>query len=307
MTFRSIGINLTGDYLSGEQELARSLEVLEAAGPDFVEVCPHNLGVILGGRLVQERMEAVAKVLEKAELGYTVHAPHGMNLMDLSSREVHRGALESSVRFAAEIGARIVVCHAGQRSNARDARYSLKDQLDAQRSALWRVGEVAARLGGMIAVENSYPEPPVLQGRNYAPAARPSELAGQVAATDHPSVGVCLDVGHAHVAASAFGFDYLKECAAAAPLVRHVHLHDNLGLPDPDGETRIGERHAYGIGDLHLPPGQGSIPLEDLFRTADFARDITCCVELSPGLRHSAGEALKAARRLEASVGAPAR
>lgn len=307
MKFRGVGINLPGEYLSGRRELAETLETLKEAGADFVEVCPHNLGVILGGRLARGRLEIVQEILENAGLDYTVHAPHAMNLMDLSAQEAHRGALESSVRFAAEIGADIVVCHAGQRVSARDARYGLKGQLAAERSVLWRVGEVAGRLGVTIAVENSYPEPPILQGAAYAPAARTSGLAEQVAATGHPAVGTCLDVGHAYVAAEVFGFDFLEECVAAAALVRHVHLHDNLGRPDPSGETRIGERHAYGIGDLHLPPGQGTIPLGDLFRRAVFARDITCCVELSPGLRHAAGEALKAARRLGTTTGAPAR
>ena len=103
-------------------------------------------------------------------------------------------------------------------------------------------------------------------------------LAGQVVAVDYPAVGICLDVGHAAVASSFSGFDYLKECAAAAPLVRHVHLHDNLARPDlaKGGEPRTSERLAYGIGDLHLPPGNGDIPLEDLFRNVASPGDPSC-------------------------------
>lgn len=229
-----------------------------------------------------------------------------MNLMDLSSLDLHRSALESSVRFASAIGAGVVVCHAGQRFNRRDARYSLEEQLAAERSALWRAGEIAGRLGVTIAVENSYPEPPVLNGERYAYAARPSELAGQVSGVDHPAVGVCLDVGHAFVAASFYGFDFVRECAEIAPLVRHLHLHDNLGRPDPGGESRLSERHAYGLGDLHLPPGHGAVPLEELLEAASFAGPPTCCVELLPDLQRLAGEALQAARRLGRRRGAPA-
>lgn len=296
--FQSVGINLSGNHASGEDSLAEAMENLKGAGdPDFVELCPHNLGVILEGKLDPAWLDAVERVLGAANLGYTVHAPHRMNLMDLSSLEVHRDALESSVRFAGRIGAGVVVCHAGQRHGARDFSHGLEEQLEAERAALRRVGEIAVELGVTIAVENSYPEPPILDGRRYAYAARPSILAEQVAAVDHPAVGICLDVGHAAVAATAFGFDYLEDCAVAAPLVRHVHLHDNFGRPDPEGESRIGERLAYGLGDLHLPPGRGTIPLEELLGRPEFADEITCCVELSPNLPHLAAEALEATRR----------
>lgn len=68
MKFRSVGINLTGNHLSGERELA-------------------------GGRPDQRRMEAIETVLEDANIGLAVHVPHDMNLMDLSSQETHHGAL----------------------------------------------------------------------------------------------------------------------------------------------------------------------------------------------------------------------
>lgn len=128
----------------------------------------------------------------------------------------------------------------------------------------------------------------------------PSGLAGQMAAVDHPAIGVCLDIGYAAVTASFFGFDCLKECTAVAPLVRHVHLHDNPARPNLDegGELRIPERLTYGVGVLHLPPGKEVIPLEVLFRNVAFPRAPTCCVELFPGPGAHAKEALVAAREL---------
>jgi sugar phosphate isomerase/epimerase len=300
MAFRSVGINLFGSYLAEERTLAVDLHRLKEANPDFVEVCPHALGVILGGRLDRERVRVVEEILGEAGHAYTVHAPHSLNLMDL---DLHRAVLEASVAFAGGIEARVVVCHAGKREQ-RHARHRLGDQLAAEREALREAGDLAASLGVTLAVENSYPEPPIYRGETYAYAAWPSELGGQVAATDHPAVGVCLDVGHAAVAASAFGFDYLEECAAVAPLVRHLHLHDNLGRPEPEGgEPRISERMVYGMGDLHLPPGRGTIPLERLFRRVEFAHDPTVCVELLPDFRSLAKSAVEDARKLGESVG----
>ena len=271
-----------------------------AAGPDFVEIAPHGLGVILGGRLNEDRTAEVKEVLAAADHAYTVHTPHALDLMGLDTHGLQRGVLESSVRFAARIGVPIVVCHAGKRVAPRNARHRLDDQLAAERDALREAGEVAGRLGVTIAVENSYPEPLIVHGTTYAPSAWPSGLAGQVAAVDHPAVGICLDGGHAAVAASFFGFDYFKECAAAAPLVHHVHLHDNFGRPylAEGGEPRVSERLSYGIEDLHLPPGKGAVPLEKLFRSTAFPQNAICCVELSPGLRHLSEEALSYAREL---------
>jgi sugar phosphate isomerase/epimerase len=305
MPFERIGINLSERHLAGEEGLSRDLAELGAAGPDFVELALHGLGVVLGGRLDEARSKPVEEVLKGAGLAYTIHAPHAMNLMDPVDRETHRGALEASVRFAGRIGAPVVVCHAGRRLGPRDARYRFDGQLAAEREALRSVGDVAGELGVTIAVENSFPEVPMMRGVAYAYAVWPSALAEQVAAVDHEAVGLTLDVGHAAVAASFFGFDFLEECAGAAPLVRHLHLHDNLGRPDPEGESRVSERLAYGIGDLHLPPGRGEIPLRELFGSIPFPGGATsCCVELHPSLRPLASEALASARKLLEPVAA---
>lgn len=302
MPFERVGINLSEKHLADREPLAKDLADLSRAGADFVELAVHGLGAILDDRLDEARLEVLREVLGGAGVGFTVHAPHAMNLMDTANGEAHREALEASVRFAGAVGAPVVVCHAGKRLGPRDARHRLPDQLAAEREALRRVGDLAGEFGVTIAVENSFPEVPIMRGVAYAYAAWPSALAEQVALVDHEAVGVCLDVGHAAVAAGFFGFDFLEECAEAAPLVRHLHLHDNLGRPDPEGEARLSERMAYGIGDLHLPPGRGTIPLKALFEKAPFPRAGTCCVELQPSLRPLAREALESACSLLAAA-----
>ncbi|HET7480593.1 MAG TPA: sugar phosphate isomerase/epimerase family protein [Rubrobacteraceae bacterium] len=289
-----VGINRVG----GIAGLPSELEALKSGGADFVELWVGELGVIRGGNLDEARLRPVRESLLDADLAYTVHSPIELNLMQLAGADLHRDVLATSIRFAGEIGAKVVVCHAGQRSWSRDARVSFKDQLAAERYALREAGDLAADLGVSIAVENYYPDMSVLSGAVYDYSVRPSELADQVSGVDHPSIGVCLDVGHAALAANAFGFDLIEECAAVSPLVRHLHLHDNLGRTDLDVDPLSYGNPVYGIGDLHLPPGSGSIPLEDLFRRVDFPRDPARCVELAPELVSETREALNAARRL---------
>jgi sugar phosphate isomerase/epimerase len=304
MAFRSVGTNLSQLYIDGVGSLAEDLGALKGAGPDFVEVWPQNLGLILGGRLDPDRLRAVGELLLEAELAYTVHAPLEVNLMDLTSHGLQRDALDASLRLAQGIGAGVVVCHAGQRLGARDAKHSMGDQISAERSALREAGDLAGELGVTIAVENYYPEQPILRGAVYDYSVWPSQLAERISAVDHPAVGVCLDVGHAALAAGYFGFDLVEECAAIAPLVRHVHLHDNLQKTNLTGEPQASEHTVYGLGDLHLPPGRGTIPLEELLRRMDFPEKPSCCVELSPEHFTSVPEALRAAREIGLAVAA---
>jgi sugar phosphate isomerase/epimerase len=298
MAFRSVGINQPWKRPESLFGLAEDLEASKRAGADFVELMPHNLGVILGGNLDSSRLLPVQELLLEAGLDYTVHAPLEVNLMDLAARQVQRDVLDASLRFAGSIGAQIVVCHAGQRIASRDARYSFKGQLAVERRALREAGETAGELGITIAVENYYPELPLVRGAVYDYSVWPSELAEQIASVDHPAVGLCLDVGHAALAANVFGFDYFEECNAAAPLVRHVHLHDNLMKTNLLGEPPVSEHLVYGLGDLHLPPGMGTVPLEGLFRQVTFPEIPSCCVELSPDFYPLASQALRSARGL---------
>jgi sugar phosphate isomerase/epimerase len=69
----------------------------------------------------------VRELLLEADLSYTAHAPLEVNLMDLTVLDLQRNGLRASIRFANDIGAGMVVCHAGQRAGPRDPRYSLKD------------------------------------------------------------------------------------------------------------------------------------------------------------------------------------
>lgn len=302
MTIASVGIHLPHVRLDGTRELAEDLAFTRSLEPDFVEIWPQSLGIILGGSLDAFRLREIRNLLLDADLAYTVHAPLEINLMDLTTPDLQRETLDASLRFAQEIGAETVVCHAGQRIGTRDFRHSIAEQLNAERDALRRAGDRADDLGLALAVENYYPELPIVKGEIYDYSVWPAELAARISDVDHPAVGICLDVGHAALAAGVFGFDYFEACAAAAPLVQHLHIHDNLRRSNLTGVPPFSEHAAYGLGDLHLPPGAGDIPLRELFRRVDFPRNPSCCVELSPDLYSRAPGALRAARGITSSV-----
>src|SRR5919106_1257761 len=115
----------------------------------------------------------------------------------------------------------------------------------------------AERLGVTIAIENlapTYPGPERLSDT-------PLVLRALVHRVGSPRIGLCLDLGHAHIVAG------LKH-AALEHLVRPVldsvvlfHVHDNLG-------ARWDRRAPAGLDplrlDLHLPPGRGTLPWADV-------------------------------------------
>jgi sugar phosphate isomerase/epimerase len=127
----------------------------------------------------------------------------------------------------------------------------------SRRPALWHASPRAERLGVTIAFENlapTYPGPERLSDT-------PLVLRALAHRIGSPRVGLCLDLGHAHIVAG------LKH-AALEHLVRPVldsvvlfHIHDNLG-------ARWDRRAPAGLDplrlDLHLPPGRGTLPWADV-------------------------------------------
>src|SRR5438270_895860 len=90
---------------------------------------------------------------------------------------------------------------------------------------------------------------------------------------NRPNVVMTLDVGHAYLASVYFRFDVFEAIRSALPFVRHVHVNDNFGRYDPlrlENFTLYrtqtpADTYPLGKGDLHLPVGWGTIPLEKVF------------------------------------------
>ena len=97
----------------------------------------------------------------------------------------------------------------------------------------------------------------------------------QVAAIDHPGVGVCIDFGHLYLSARWYGYDVVAGAATLAPWTNHFHVQDLFGIFA--GSEDNAER---GEGDLHLPPGWGEIPFDAIFSSVDFPRAPIFNVEL---------------------------
>jgi sugar phosphate isomerase/epimerase len=279
--------------------LRPTLDKVAAIGFTHAELSGKSLAVAAGGRLLPPRLDALKAALSGCPLRFSIHGTNvssarAGNLMDITTPNQRRVA-EADLALTAAIGAGVLVIHSGSLREVYGDDDALAAGLMAERDALRALGDEAGRHGITIAVENIDPVGIYLARRAYG--VRLDRLAEQVQAVDHPHVGICLDIGHAFLAAAYLGFDYLSAIHEIAPLVSHLHLNDNLGRTQLDGEVDVDERLALGDGDLHLPPGWGTIPLREVFQIP-FPRRPIVVLELRPHFAEHLPEVLTTTRAL---------
>jgi sugar phosphate isomerase/epimerase len=303
-----IGINLMAEGWR-EQALVDYLADAQAAGYRLVELSVPVMNVIINGELIPQRVAHIKAALDRFDLRYSVHAPNRTNLAYGRDPEQDYRVLEACVRFAHVIGARTLVYHSGLQ--ALDAAHTgtvplpdtdaLLRGAEREVAALKRLAPLAADLNVIVGMENGDPhlwEYAVLRANGKPPEDLPvyharlrvPPILAQLDAIDHPNIGMTLDIAHLHIAAHTVGFDYLEAVGQAARWTRHVHVNDNFGKLD-DAYPGEGDKLPHGEGDLHLPPGWGSIPYADVFALLpDYTGDVI--IELKPSYIEHLGEAL---------------
>jgi sugar phosphate isomerase/epimerase len=131
----------------------------------------------------------------------------------------------------------------------------VRERLGDEERSLRRALPRAAALGVRIAIENLAPVYPGVERVCHDPSA----VAGLARRLDSEYAGVCLDIGHAHIAAELASCEMLELVEPVLDQVLLFHVHDNLGA-----RTRAPSRG--GIEplrlDLHLPPRGGNGALE---------------------------------------------
>ncbi len=238
-----LGISVRGgDRRDEELALARRL------GYAAAEISMDGTGLIFGGRLHTGMLRDALSTFGHHDFWYSVHSPSSLDLRDRANRDVQLGLARSTLRFTRDLGGRVLVIHFERQSpDPRDET--------AFTEAILRLSDEAGDV--LLGIENIEVE-------------RIEPVIECVSRVNRPNVAMTLDVGHAYLAAAYFGFDFLEAIERARPLVRHVHVNDNFGRYDP---LRLENFTLYrtqtpadtfplGKGDLHLPVGWASIPLD---------------------------------------------
>jgi len=255
--------------------LEKQLDTAETKPVDLVELPIFELALMIDGRIQRGVLDDLKNVCGGRALSYSIHAPIAINLMDHPGRTaLHLDVMKASIEITAELGARHMVMHTGICENG--SRAEIDAAYERQRAALEEVAGMAAGAGVVVCVETLPTE------RADMHTALPSRLAYELQQIDHPNIRCCLDVSHAYINCGFHGRDLLEELAPLAPLAAHVHLHDSFGRPNDIRTVSRAERMAYGLGDLHLPLGWGSIPWNAIFSELNFPKSPVLMLELPP-------------------------
>ncbi|MFZ5449694.1 MAG: sugar phosphate isomerase/epimerase family protein [Thermodesulfobacteriota bacterium] len=173
----------------------------------------------------------VAQAFQGAGRKITLHGPFqdlAPGALDDGVLAASRRRLRQAFRYLPVFRPHAIVCHLGY--EARHYHWDQERWL-ARSAATWKeLAALAAPYGATVMLENVYETEPELF----------LEVLGRAAA---PNLQVCFDVGH--LLAFSTG-DFPAWLKTLAPVIGHLHLHDN------DGDE-----------DNHLALGTGRVPLQE--------------------------------------------
>jgi len=250
--------------------LRNDLERYAALGMKGVEIPVHGVDAIKDGGLDRKRLAAVKEILQGFGFQYSVHSPNPLNLMDTADPHKHLAVFRASLEFAAAIGSRILVYHAGRFTPGETFGLPVIPTRDSEREKkLWAVERRMLRQMAhefprvVIGVENARP---YLYHSPYCYGEKLDPLKRMVQEVDMPNVRLTLDVGHLNMAAQFYGFDLVRAAAEISNLLAHMHIHDNFVGTSYHSEKIQTHQIPFGRGDAHMPVGRGNVPFSTLLR-----------------------------------------
>jgi sugar phosphate isomerase/epimerase len=198
---------------------------------------------------------------DRSDAQWSRHVAPNLNLIDpeksrrIDAMDEVKRALES----AEQLPIQSIVLHLGQKDDSWNVR-ALENSL----TAIEHLKAFAHPLGVRILLENLQNE-----------ITTPEHLLEIVRVGHFDNVGICLDIGHAHLSAPEknIGIDHAFELLK--PRIGELHLHDNHGAKDD-----------------HLWPGAGDIDWTNVARhIATLPTKIPGIVEISHELNETADSA----------------
>jgi sugar phosphate isomerase/epimerase len=248
----------------------------EAAGFGSVQVDAPPASILASATHRNAHAAALAASVHTTGLDVIVHAPAGLRLGSEEGNEAFAGL----IAYAADVGAAHVIYHALGFPDEPAA----EDALIRETESLARHVDFAEERGVAIAIENlapTYPGPDPV-------SASPLSLRGLALRTASDAVGVCLDLGHAHIVAELRHTSLAHFIEPVLDLVTVFHLHDNLGA-----RQFVRAERELGVDplrlDLHLPPGRGTLPLDEI-APAIAGSDAPVICEVHPPHRPAAAD-----------------
>ncbi|ALV62134.1 Sugar phosphate isomerase/epimerase [Thermococcus sp. 2319x1] len=227
-----IGVSIYPHFVNKGKGLPSVLAELKIKEYDFVQIFPHTLGLIKNGQVIEKNLRSIENALRGVGINYTIRMPTSVNLRDSVYYGRHFKVAKAIIDVAIKLGSKIVVMQSGRTG-----------RLDLEIEALQQLAEMAKNFGIKIALENTYSVKDTL----YV-----------VESVNRENVGFALDLGHAFLSAQGDENRFLEDVKLGTEKTVILMIHDNFGKLFPQVESE--DALAYGVGDLHLMPGEGKIP-----------------------------------------------
>jgi sugar phosphate isomerase/epimerase len=230
MTSWPIGLS-TGCFY--HQSILDCLPLIRESGFSMIEVCssPEHLDF----RDLKRVHRAAERIQELGMEAYSFHAPFAPAIDIASSDSAQRAASVTEIFKAAEAAALLrvhyFVLHPGPENPASIPAAERLPRMQHVVESLNQVAQRCKELGIICVLENKLPH--LLFGNT-------SDILWILDGINTAQVGACLDTGHAFL-----GGDLHVLVHKLASHLQIIHAHDNGG-----------------VGDNHLPPGEGKIDWE---------------------------------------------
>ncbi|MEQ9715921.1 MAG: sugar phosphate isomerase/epimerase family protein [Candidatus Asgardarchaeum sp.] len=182
----------------------------------------------------------IKQLLETFKVKPIVHAPYyDVNISSLNSK-VRKASIESvidSIKFAHDIGAKIVTLHPGNLPSDYSPSYYLENACAALKDSLFEIIKVASEYSVIIGLENKQ------KSKNHQIIWTPEDHLYFVEGLSSKWLKITYDVGHAFTV----GNDVVSYFKKTHMYIVNLHIHDN-----------------HGESDEHLVPGSGNINFHEL-------------------------------------------
>jgi sugar phosphate isomerase/epimerase len=253
------------------------LEEIETAGFGWVQIHTPPKEMLCDRERLRRHARGIRAALEPTGLRLLLHGPDDLVLGAMD----HDRAFDGLLDYAVEARAEIVVYHGLNHPDADGpAGERARLRAEGEERALARLGKRAHALGVTVAVENLAPVFPGPARLTHDPL-RVHDLVRRLGL---PSVGMLLDLGHAHITSGLHGTGLEAIVSRVAPEVVLFHVHDNLGARHHDlGFPGVDPLRL----DLHLPPGAGTLPW-DRIRDVLLDHRAPLMLEIEPSHRPAA-------------------
>jgi len=217
--------------------------------------------------------------------------------MDEKYFDDHKEVLKKDIEVSGEIGATHLITHFGYTTISNfDNKSKYEDLLKNQNECYADIADFADKHNVTLAIECLFP----FEDNGYAPL--PNEIAFNLNKINHKRIKACLDISHAYINCTYQNSHFINEIKDMAPLSEHVHMHDSFGILQKMRTYIQQEAVSYGLGDIHLPLGWGTIPFEKIFDEINLPKNTNLNFELLPKHHAYFEESIKIARELSQKI-----